>query len=143
MSLICFSGYFPRGQLQTLLPNGSFPPGDSLEDGAKYDFAGRVDVEEFETLVGGSSFTKVQKDICSNSVSNGFWEEFRQRGFLAVGIEKTSSHVKKNKACPKAELVDSWRASLMLFALMGLVFVLASKIVIEHKRTIQSSCKKQ
>lgn len=76
---------FLRGPLQTLLPNGSFSPGDSLEDGAKYDFAGRIGVEEFQTLVAGSSFTKrVQKDICSNSLSKNFWEEFGQRGFLAA-----------------------------------------------------------
>ena len=77
--------FFLRGPLQTLLPNGSVPPGDSLEDGAKYDFAGRIGVEAFETLVAGSQFTKrVQKDICSNSLSKSFWEEFGQRSFLAA-----------------------------------------------------------
>lgn len=108
--------------MQTLLPNGSVPPGDSLEDGAKYDFAGRIGVEEFQTLVAGSSFTKrVQKDICSNSLSKSFWsEEFGQRGFLAaIGTAKKSFHLKK-KFCPKAKLVDSWRALRMLCALAGI-----------------------
>ena len=93
--------------MQTLLPNGSVPPGDSLEDGAKYDFAGRIGVEAFETLVGGSSFTKrVQKDIGSNSLSKNFWsEEFGQRGFLAaIGTcKKQVFMLKENKVLPHSQ----------------------------------------